>query len=157
MPVTQARTGFGTRFYMCSAADVATLVLAENRMAEVIGLKPPSSSWDTAEATHFDSPDMFREWIKTLRDGGEADIKVNMAPGSPTDLAMQEADDDEEAWAYGFFIPKKGGGWHTVKGYCLVTGYDRETPHDDRMTATSKLKFTGARTEAAAAQLPVGA
>jgi hypothetical protein len=147
MPKSKAKTGFGTRFFL--AADVADVSDAASEWAEVTALKPPSSSWDTAEVTHFRSAEQFREWIKTLRDAGEADIQVNLVKGSATDLAMQAADASPEAFAYQFWIPNDTvSGW-LVKGYALVTSYEAEVPLGDRMLATARLKFTGARTEAA--------
>lgn len=151
MPRSKAKTGFGSKFSL--AAVEADIDLVGKEWAEVIGLKPPSSSWDTAEVTHFGSPDQFREWIKTLRDGGEADIQVNMVKGSATDLAMQEADASPEAFFYKFWIPNDTAQGWLVKGWALVTSYDPEVPLEDRMVATARLKFTGTRTEAAA---PVG-
>lgn len=144
---SKAKTGFGAKFSL--AAVEADVDQAAKEWAEVIAMKPPSSSWDTAEVTHFGSPDLFREWIKTLRDGGEADIQVNMVKGSTTDLAMQAADASPNAFFYKFFIPNDTAGGWVVKGETLVTGYDPEVPLEDRMVATARLKFTGTRTEAA--------
>lgn len=149
MPKSKAKTGFGAKFSL--SATVADIDLPASEWAEVTQLKPPSSHWDTAEVTHFQSADYFREWIKTLRDGGEADIQVNLVKGSATDLAMQAADASPDAFSYKFFIPNDTvGGWE-VSGFCLVTSYDPEVPLGDRMLATAHLKFTGARTEAAGA------
>lgn len=147
MPKSAARTGFGSYFAM--AAALADIDDEESVWAEVTGLKPPGETWDTAEATHFGSPGRRREWIKTLIDGGEADIVVNYVPGSPTDLAMQAAFASEDAFFYMFFIPKKVGGW-LIKGEVLVTGLEPEVPLDERMQKTARLKFTGDKTEAAA-------
>lgn len=149
MPKSKAKTGFGAKFMLSAAA--ADIDLPASEWAEVIALKPPSSSWDTAEVTHFQSASQFREWIKTLRDGGEADIQVNLVKGSATDLAMQAAEADPNSYTYKFWIPNDtAGGWE-ITGDALVTSYDPEVPLGDRMLATSRLKFTGVRTEAAAA------
>lgn len=147
MPKSKAKTGFGSRFFL--AADPADVSDAASEWAEVTGLKPPSSSWDTAEVTHFRSQDQFREWIKTLRDAGEADIQVNLVKGSPTDLAMQAADASAEAFFYQFWIPNDTAAGWLITGYALVTSYSPEVPLSDRMLATARLRFTGARTEAA--------
>lgn len=146
MPKSQAKTAFGSIFAL--AADVAQIGDAASEWGEVIQMKPPSDNTDTTEVTHFGSPGRYREWIKTLIDGGEADIVVNLVPGSATDLAMQAASASEDAYVYRFLIPKPDGTMWQIDGDCLVTSFDRETPLEDRMTATAHLKFTGARTEA---------
>jgi hypothetical protein len=38
-----------------------------------------------------------------------------------------------------------------VTGDCIVKGYERSAPIDDRMTATMTIRFTGASAEAAGA------
>jgi hypothetical protein len=146
---SKAMTGFGSKFSM--AATLLALPNAESEWAEVIGMKLPSDSWDTAEVTHFGSANRRREHIKTLIDGGEADIQVNLVPGSDTDLAAQAAAASSEAFFYQFLVPSGVGTFWKVSGDCLAITYDRETPLEDRMTATISLKFTGDRTEAAAA------
>ena len=148
MPKSEARTAFGAKFFL--AAALADVALAANQWGEVVGLKPPSETWDTAEATHFGSPDRRREWIKTLIDSGESDIQVNLIPGNATYVAMGVAFESEDAFYYQFWIPKKVGGW-LITGTCLVIGLEPDTPLDDRMTRTARLKFTGTKTEAASA------
>jgi hypothetical protein len=149
MVKSKAMTGFGSKFSM--AATLLALPNAESEWAEVIAMKLPSDSWDTAEVTHFGSANRRREHIKTLIDGGEADIQVNLIPGSVTDLAAAEAAASSEAYFYQFLIPSGVGTFWKVSGDCLAITYDRETPLEDRMTATISVKFTGDRTEAAAA------
>lgn len=149
MAKTAAKTGFGSKFAL--AADVADISDIESQWGEVIALKPPSDTTDTVEATHFGSPDRYREWIKGLIDGGEADIGVNLVPGSATHLAMMAASQSEDSYTYQFLIPRATGTFWKITGDCLCVGFDPEVPLDDRMTATARLKFTGARTEAAAA------
>ena len=154
MPKSKAMTGFGSKFAL--AADVSDIGEVASQWSEVIALKPPSDSTDTTEVTHFESSGRYREWIKTLIDGGEADIQVNLVPGSPTHLAMMEASASEDSYSYRFLIPKDKalGTFWQIDGDCLVTGFDPEVPLEDRMVATAHLKFTGARTEAAQAVTP---
>lgn len=147
---SQAKTGFGSKFFL-SAVAITAVNQAASQWAEVIALKPPSNTTDTTEVTHFESAGRFREWIKTLIDGGEADIQVNLVPGSATHLAMMEASESEDSHFYRFLIPAPAGAMWQIDGECLVIGFDPEVPMEDRMVATARLKFTGARTEAAAA------
>lgn len=150
MAKSKAKTGFGSIF-MLSAVPITEANASAATFDEVIALKPPSDSTDTTEVTHFQSAGRYREWIKTLIDGGEADIQVNLVPGSPTHLAMQAASQSEDAYYYRFLIPAPDGAFWQIDGEALVTSFDPEVPLEDRMVATSHLKFTGARTEAEAA------
>lgn len=151
LPPSKAKTGFGSKFALAATSILAAGGGDGVDWSEVKGLKPPSDSWDTAEVTHFQSPDQRREWIKTLIDSGEADIAVNLVPGGATDLAMQAANNSPDASFYVMMIPKGAGAYWKITGQCLVTGYDRDVTIGDAMAATAKLKFTGTRVEAAAA------
>ena len=151
IPPSQAKTGYGSKFALAATSVLVTAGGSGVDWAEVKGLKPPSDSWDTAEVTHFQSPDLRREWIKTLMDSGEADIAVNLVPGGATDLAMQAANNSPDAQFYIMLIPKPTSGFWKISGQCLVTGYDRDVAIGDAMASVAKMKFTGTRTEAVAA------
>lgn len=151
VPPSKARTGYGTKFAL--AATAAALVAGGEGVdwAEVKGLAPPADTADTSEVTHFQSPNMTREWIKTLIDSGEADIEVNLVPAGATDLAMQAAMAAQDAQFYKMALPKSATTYWLINGSCLVVGYTRGVTIGDAMTATARLKFTGTRTEAASA------
>ena len=139
---TLAGLGWGSEFHIDDALDVLT------EISEVTSLKPPMHTADTVEATHMKSPSKFREYIAGLLDGGEADVTMNLVPGSASDILCRAAVGATRD--YKIVIPTTGGTWEAT-GQVIVTGYDRETPIDDRMTATLNVKFTGAATEAAGA------
>ena len=42
-------------------------------------------------------------------------------------------------------IPDGAFGWK-IEGTCIVKGYERQTPIDDRMTATLTVRFSGSPT-----------
>lgn len=149
---SKAKTGFGSKFALAATAALLTAGGAGVDWAEVTSLTPPADTADTEEVTHFESPDMRREWIKTLIDSGEADIEVNLVAGSATDLAMQTAMLSPDAFYYKMAIPAadRGKFW-VITGLCLVTGYTRGVPISGKMSGTARLKFTGTRTEAASA------
>lgn len=151
VPPSKARTGYGSKFAL--AASSAALAAGGDGVdwAEVKTMTPPADTADTAEVTHFQSPNMTREWIKTLIDSGEADIAVNLVPGGPTDLAMQAAMQAQDAQYYKIQLPKSATQFWVISGLCLVTGYTRGVTIGEAMEATARLKFTGTRTEAASA------
>lgn len=53
-------------------------------IAEVTNIKGPSFKADTIEATHLRSPGFWREYIGSLKDGGELTFDINMILADPT-------------------------------------------------------------------------
>ena len=139
---TNAGLGWGSEFHLDDAAGT------ETELVEVISLKPPMKSSDIVEATHMKSAGKLREYIAGLIDGGEADVTMNLVPGSATDLLCNAAVGARRD--YKIVIPTPTGTWEAT-GQVIVQTYDRETPIDDRMTATMSVKFTSEATEAAGA------
>lgn len=72
MAATAAKTGFGTTLQYLST-DPSTY----STIGELKSFTPPSSTRETVDATHMASPDGYREFIGTLRDGGEATATFN--------------------------------------------------------------------------------
>lgn len=87
MAASQATIGLGTVFkYRTSALGVEPKVFAV--MGEAVSIQPPQPVRETADVTHLASPDGTREFIGTLRDGGEASVTFNF-----TDAAYEIASD----------------------------------------------------------------
>jgi hypothetical protein len=78
MAASAASNGFGTTFSYESAADTYTA------LAEVLSVTPPSISVETIDATHMGSDDGFREFIASLKDGGECTVNMNYVEASAT-------------------------------------------------------------------------
>ncbi len=78
MAASAASAGFGTTFAYMSAADTYT------SLAEVLSVTPPSISVETIDATHMGSDDGFREFIASLKDGGECTVNLNYVEASAT-------------------------------------------------------------------------
>lgn len=73
---------------------------------------------------------------------------MNYVPGSATDVIIRAALADGVTRSYKIVLPDGDAGWE-IEGDCIVRGYERNVPIDDRMTATLTIRFTGASTEAA--------
>lgn len=142
---TEARIGLGTEFHLEATAG-GTLT----ELGEILSVTPPSSTVEEVDATHMGSPNRRREFISGLIDDGEGTFEMNYVPGSATDILIRAALNDGEARGYKIVIPDGDTGWE-ITGDCIVRGYERSIPIDDRMTATLTVRFTGAPTEAAGA------
>jgi len=136
--------GHGTQFHLASSAGVLT------KIGELTAIEPGGSEWETTETTHFESPDRYREFEKTLRNGGTGSFQINWNPGDPTDALISDAVDDEGARAYKIVFPTSTG-THEATGTVLVLSRTPTVPMDDKMTCEATLQFTGKRTEAAGA------
>ena len=141
--MTSARIGWGAELWLDNDSDVLT------QLSEILTVQPPNSQTEDVEATHMLSPNRRREYISGLIDDGEGTFEMNLVPGSTTDALIRTAQNDGVARDYKIVIPDGAYGWE-ITGTCIVKGYERNTPIDDRMTATMTVRFTGSPTEAAA-------
>jgi predicted secreted protein len=141
---TEARIGLGTEFYL---EDDTTPTPVLTKLGEILSVTTPQSTVEEVEATHMDSPNRRREYISGLIDDGEGTFEMNYVPGSATDVLIRAALDDGVTRGYKIIIPDGATGWE-ITGECIVRGYERSVPIDDRMTATLTVRFTGAPTEA---------
>lgn len=78
MAASAASSGFGATFAYMSAPDTYT------SLAEVVSITPPSISVETIDVTHMASDDGFREFIASLKDGGECVVNMNYVEASAT-------------------------------------------------------------------------
>jgi predicted secreted protein len=143
---TEAQIGLGTEFWLDNNAGTPVLT----KLGEILSVTPPNSQTARVEATHMDSPNRRREFIAGLIDDGEGTFEMNYVPGSATDLLIQGAQLSGLTKNYKIVIPDGAGTWE-IEGECIVIGYERNIPIDDRMTATLTVAFSGASTEAAGA------
>jgi predicted secreted protein len=141
--MTDARIGWGTEFWLDNASGTLT------QLGEILAVTPPNPQVEDVEATHMASPNRRREYVAGLIEDGEGTFEMNLVPGSATDSLIRTALNDGEARSYKIVIPDGAFGWE-ILGDCIVKGYERNIPIDDRMTATLTVRFTGASTEAAA-------
>lgn len=134
--------GWGAAFHL----DNSTGVLTE--LGEITGISLPNPQVADVEATHFKSPNRRREYVAGLIEDGEGTFEMNYNPGSASDALIREALTAGTVRDYKIVVPDGSGTWE-ITGSCVVKGYERNVPIDDRMTASLTVRFTGASTEAA--------
>ena len=142
--MTTAAIGWGAEFHLDDASGVLT------ELGEITAITLPNPQVADVEATHFKSPNRRREYIAGLIEDGEGTFEMNYDPASATDVIIRAAIADGVTRSYKIVVPDTTADWE-VSGDCIVKGYERNVPIDDRMTATLTVRFTGAVTEAAAA------
>lgn len=136
---TEALIGSGSEVWLDNASNVLT------QLDEVISISLPNPQVADVEATHMLSPNRRREYIAGLIEDGEGEFGFNLIPGGATDLLIAAAIEDGVERDYEVIIPDGAFG-QKFAGKCIVKGYNREVPIDDRMTATMTVRFTGSVT-----------
>lgn len=142
---TEVGIGSGAEFHLDSASDVLT------QLSEIISVALPNSQVEDVEATHMASPNRRREFVAGLIDDGEGTIEMNYIPGSATDALIRAALADGVTRDYKVVLQLADATSWEVTGNCIVKGYERSIPIDDRMTATLTVRFTGSSAEVAGA------
>lgn len=140
--MTTAKIGYGAEFHLDNASNVLT------ELGEITAISLPNPQQADVEATHFKSPNRRREYIAGLIEDGEGTFEMNYDPGSATDALIRAALSDGVTRGYKIVVPDSVDTWE-ITGDCIVKGYERRVPIDDRMTATLTVRFTGASSEAA--------
>ncbi len=141
--MTEAAIGYGSEFWLEN--ESGTLV----QLAEITAVTPPNSQTADVEATHMLSPNRRREYISGLIDDGEGTFEMNLVPGSASDILIRQAQTEGDQRTYRMYIPDGAFGWR-IQGTCIIKGYERKVPIDDRMMATLTIRFSGAADESAA-------
>jgi hypothetical protein len=133
MAETEASIGYGVVLELALASTPATRVY----IPEVTTVTPPSDKDDQVEATHAQSPNRYREFIPGLTDAGEAEAEMNYVPGSEADRFLMSVRGKRLiaylTWPNGV----------SCIFHCSRQSYEKETPFDDKMTATLNLKASG--------------
>lgn len=132
---TEAKIGMGSRFEIGNGADPEVFT----QLAEVINITPPAMSRDAIDATHMLSPEMWREFIPGLKDGGEVSVEMNFIPGGAGESQIMQNLAADETRTYRITFPN-GVAWEFA---AFVTGFEPDTPHDDKMSATATFKVSG--------------
>jgi len=103
---------------------------------------PPSTTVDTFEVTHHQSPRYSREYKSGLRDAGSSTHQMNYIMGSTWDVFLVKSLGKDMIWELTW-----PNGFQTIwKGVIESYGPDG-APVDDRMTATLSIKASGAPTQ----------
>lgn len=141
MSATQARIGYQTSFAIEDAPGSGVFVTLE----EVYSVTPPEIAIDTVEASHFASPDRFREFVPGMKDPGSASCEMNYVPNSATDQRLDALEASGDKVAMRITYPNAV----TVTFTAQVANYSKAIPVDDRMTAVASFKVSSAPVMAA--------
>lgn len=133
--MTQASIGYGTKFSLENAAGSGVFV----EIAEIDDLTPPNEKADVLDATNFDSPLGYKEFIAGMVDPGELKAAMNFVPGSASETLILAARASRVAFAAKIVFPN-GQVWTFS---LLVLEYAPAAPADKKMTCTVSGKVSG--------------
>jgi len=108
-------------------------------LAEVSNISGPSKSRETIDVTSFDSTGGYREFIGSLRDGGEVSLNMNFTAAAYE--IMNDDFEDDDLQQYQIVLPDSAATTFEFSG--LVTGLPLEVPLDDKITANVTIKVSG--------------
>lgn len=126
---------FGTQL---QRGDGATPTENFTPIANVTDITPPALERETLDVTAHDSPDAWREFIGGLKDGGEVSVDVNYDPREHDGIIDDFADANPRN--YKIVWPGTLGEWAFT---ALLTGFEPEAPHDDKLAASLTFKVSG--------------
>ena len=114
-------------------------------IAEVDTINGMSLKMDTDDVTHMQSTGRWKEFVGTCLDAGEIALDVNFIPTNATQSQSAGLLADMKSFVKrNFQMVFSDIGVTTWTFTALVVGFDMKAPHDKSLSATFKLKITGA-------------
>lgn len=135
---TQARIGYQTKFELETAAGSGVF----QQIGEITKLSPPNEKADVLDASNFDSPNGYKEFVLGLTDPGELKFDMNLVPGSASETLLLAAKISRTAYAAKITFPA-GQIWQFQ---LLITDYAPDAPVDKIMTCSVTGKVSGSIT-----------
>jgi predicted secreted protein len=132
--------GFGTQLQRFGGSSFAAI-------ASITSIAGPGLKREVIDVTAHDSPNGWMEFLGGLKDGGEVSFDINRRP-AVHDVLIADFEDDEPR-SYRVEWPS-GAAW-TFDG--ILTGYEADSPYDDKLSASVTLKVTGQPTVGDASSL----
>lgn len=108
-------------------------------IANIESISGPSLEREEIDVTAHDSPQQWREYIGGLKDGGEITFDINYDP-TVHDVLVADLDVTEPI-NYEVAFPTSPETVWTVGA--LLTGFEPDAPHDDKLAASLTLKVSG--------------
>jgi predicted secreted protein len=130
--------GYGTKYQTGDGSSPE----AFTDTAFVTSITPPGMSRDSIDVSHMQSPDAWREFIAGMKDGGEVSLELNFRPGGSAFLAMLAEFNLASASA----TKTRRIVWpdtSSMEFEAFLTGFEPETPMDDKQAASATFKVSG--------------
>ena len=126
------KLGFGTIFSITVDSTLTAV-------ADLTSISGPEISVDEVDVSSHDSPDMYREFIPGLKDGGSVSIEGNFTNAASQGNIQGLIDGDAKS-AMTIDLPESLASW-AFDGF--ITSFSTDTPYDDKITFSATIKVTG--------------
>lgn len=137
--VANAAIGYGLNFGMGVGSP-----LTYQSVGQIFDLTAAEKTRGTADVTHYQSPDAYREFIPTLKEGGEWSMQLHYVPA--VNEPLEDAFDSGEVTP--FQVTTRSGIRIQFSG--IITTLGRAFPIDDKMSRTFAVKVSGKEVRLAA-------
>lgn len=130
---------FGTKLYR------GTSIASGTAIAQVTNISGPGLSADTIDVTSHDSTGGYREFLQSLKDGGEISLDLNFDPTGATHKNASGGflNDFQTGTAVNYTLAFSDAATTVWKFSGIPTGFEVEAPIDDKLAATATIKITG--------------
>ena len=108
-------------------------------LADITNLSGPGLSRETLDVTSHGSPNGWMEFLGGLKDPGEVSVDINYQPDLH-DVLVDDFDDVEPR-NYQIVFPDAAATTWTFGA--IITGFEPESPYDDKAAASLTFKVTG--------------
>jgi predicted secreted protein len=120
-------------------------------VAYISALKGPGLALDTADVTTHDSASAYEELVATILRTGEVSVDIVYDPSAVSikysnGLLGKMVAKTLEGFKIVFYDDTVEGSRTTWAFNAFVTGFEPDAPHDGALTASMKLKISGAPT-----------
>jgi hypothetical protein len=96
--------GYSSQGTLLKVGNGATPTEVFTTIAEVMDISGPEETLDTEETTSHSSPDNRKEYIGTLKDGGDISFDLNFT-GDASQTVLKDNYDDRGVHNYQIFMP----------------------------------------------------
>lgn len=124
----------GTKFYRWDSGTSAWV-----KIAEITGIEGPNTTRETIEVTTLDSVDGYREYIGSLREGGNANLTMNFTRATFT--IFNTDFENDIAQNYAIVLPDTD--FTTLEFEGLVVEQPLSMQVGDKISANTNIKITG--------------
>jgi predicted secreted protein len=129
---------FGTQFLRDSTGAGAYVAIAS--VADGDG---PNISRESIDTTTHDSPGGWREFVKGLKDGGDANITLNYSPRQLTHKALRADLEEKELRSYRIVFLPGDVDQESVTFKAMITDLGHAWPVDDKLEQDVTFKISG--------------
>lgn len=139
--MTSAVIGIGTLLQVGDGAGTEVFTT----IPEVKSISGPEITRDTIDVTHMNSPNNFREFVTTLKDGGEVSFEMNYIGNDTTQNGIRV--DLKAGTLRNFKMVMNNVASTTFDFAAVVTEFGLSTELEEIVTASVTLKISGDITE----------